>query len=412
MIATLERRARSTVSGLPATYWYLFAGTLIDRLGAFVVPFLALYLTRQRGLPVEQAALVVAANGAGGVPASLVGGALADRVGRKATIVLGLVLGALGVLLLGWVREPALLLPVAFVVGFTGNLYRPAVSAAIADVVPPEHRVRAFSLLYWAINLGFSVSPVIAGLLADVSFSALFVADAVTTLAYAALVLARVPESRPKTRRARALTDSEERAALAAPEAPGPLGDPAFLAFCATNLLFGLVFAQASFTLPLEMQAHGVTPREFGLAIALNGVLIVLLQIPSSRVLGKLRPARVLAASCLFTGAGFGLVGLVGTLPLYAGTIAVWTVGEILSAAVAPTVVSRLAPAHRRGAYQGAFQMTWGLAALAGPLVGGWLHEALGPGGLWAACALGGLVSAAGFRLLERRLERRLAAGA
>ena len=226
-------------------------------------------------------------------------------------------------------------------------------------------------------------------------------ADAATTLAYAALVLWRVPEPD----RGPSAPAGAERASLG-----GPLRDPIFATFAGLNSIFGTVFAQGGFTLPVDMQAHGVTPREFGIAIALNGVLIVALQLPASRLLARPRAARVLAGACVFTGVGFGLTGLVATAPLYAATIAVWTLGEILNAAVGPSVVSQLAPADQRGSYQGVYHMTWGLASLAGPLVGGALLARAGSGALWLSCGAAAGVAALGYLLLGPALERRLGA--
>ena len=100
-------------------------------------------------------------------------------------------------LALGFARAVPLIAGCTFALGFLTDLYRPAVSAAIADLVPPEHRIRAYGYLYWAINLGFAVAPVVAGLLAGYAYLALFVGDAVTTFAFGVIVLLGLKETRP-----------------------------------------------------------------------------------------------------------------------------------------------------------------------------------------------------------------------
>src|SRR3990170_7126346 len=75
-------------TGLPHTYWFLWGGTIVNRIGGFVIPFLTLYLTGPRGLPVSQAALMVSLFGAGSFVASLVGGEIADRLGRRPVMLL------------------------------------------------------------------------------------------------------------------------------------------------------------------------------------------------------------------------------------------------------------------------------------------------------------------------------------
>src|ERR1700737_861515 len=79
-----------SVRGLPQVYWHLWTGMLVNKLGAFVVPFLALYLTQERGFSVERAGMVVSLYGLGSLCAGPLGGFLADRIGRRFTLVFGL----------------------------------------------------------------------------------------------------------------------------------------------------------------------------------------------------------------------------------------------------------------------------------------------------------------------------------
>ena len=90
----------------------------------------------------------------------------------------------------------------AVMIGLTANVYRPAANAAVADLVPEEERVRAFGLLYWAENLGFSAAAIAGGVIATHSFPALFLADAVTSVLFAIVIMrglhgTRVPASAP-----------------------------------------------------------------------------------------------------------------------------------------------------------------------------------------------------------------------
>src|SRR2546430_11826808 len=109
----------------------------------------------------------------------------------------GLVLGACSVGALAFARTPALLALFAFLAAATGDTYRPAMSAAVADIVPPADRPRAYGLVYWAVNLALSVGLVIGGLAAQRSYVALFLPHPGTSLAAAAIVFFPVPEPRP-----------------------------------------------------------------------------------------------------------------------------------------------------------------------------------------------------------------------
>ena len=193
----LSRWWAGTSAGLPESFWYLLAGAFVNRLGYMVEPFLALYLAGPRDLEPSIVGLVLAAFGVGAFASQPIGGYLADRFGRRATLVGGMIGSAASFMLLASVRDLVLIGIAACLSGLTIDLYRPAVSAMIADLVAPENRARAFALLYWAINLGVAVAGVTGGLLAARSYWLLFIVDAATCLAFAVLIARKVPETRP-----------------------------------------------------------------------------------------------------------------------------------------------------------------------------------------------------------------------
>src|SRR5215208_4713205 len=188
---------KSLFEGLPPMYWLIWLGTLVNRLGGFVIPFLALYLTAQRAIPVSHAALMVSLFGAGSFIAQLSGGELTDRLGRRPVMLMSFFITPIFMIMLGVARDLALISITTFIVGFFTDLYRPAVGAAIADLVPPESRPRAYGYNYWAINLGAAVAPLLAGLIAERNYLILFVADALTTAVCGLIVLLGIRETRP-----------------------------------------------------------------------------------------------------------------------------------------------------------------------------------------------------------------------
>ncbi|HEX8433848.1 MFS transporter [Archangium sp.] len=399
LLGRLAAEVRATAGGLPTTYWYLWTGTLVNRLGSFVVPFLALYLTRERGFRVEEAGLVVSLHGAGGVLAGLVGGTLADRVGRRTTLVAGLWLGSAAMLSLGFARATWHISLSAFLLGLLGELYRPAVSAAIADIVRPEDRPRAYGLLYWVVNVGFSIALPLAGLASRFGFLALFVADACTTFVYGAIVWWKVPETRPT----RAQRDAEPAHRL---PSLAPFQDGVFLSFALPVLLTAIIFSQSNVTLPLDLTAQGMSTATFGTVLAVNGVLVVLLQPFAGRMMGRMRRASALAWASGLTGLGFGLHALGANPALATLAVVVWTLGEIAQSPVGSAVVADLAPPDQRGTYQGAYYMMWALSACLAPSLGSWVLGRHGGYALWGSCLAVGLF-AAGWHLAVADARRR-----
>ncbi|MDN0194238.1 MFS transporter [Streptomyces sp. S.PNR 29] len=398
-LATLRRAVSETVSGLPRAFWWLWTSTLVNRLGAFVATFMALYLTLDRGYSASYAGLVAALHGLGQVVSSLGAGVMTDRLGRRPTLLVAQVSTAVSVALLGFVHHPVAIAAVAFLVGMASNASRPAVQAMMADIVRPEDRIRAFSLNYWAINLGFAVSSVAAGFIAGFSYLAGFLIEAGMTMVCAVVVFLKLPESRPASEPGAKDAPEEDAVSLGT-----VLRDGRFMSVVGLSFLVALVFQQGSVGLPVAMGEAGFTPADYGLAIAVNGVLIVVLQIPVTRFIEHRDPKALLVVSSLLTGYGFGLTAFAGSVGVFALTVCVWTLGEMVNAPTQTGLVVRLSPLRGRGRYQGMYTMSWSVASLVAPLMSGFVIDGYGAEWLWGLCAVIGTGAAVGYAALMRRL--------
>ncbi len=378
-MSSFRSRLASLFEGLPPTYWLLFTGTLINRTGGFVIPFLTLYLTSQRGISISQAALTVSLFGAGSFISQLTGGELSDRLGRRPIMLLSFTAAPAIMVTLGLVASITAISLCTFLLGFFTDLYRPAVSAAVADLVPSQSRVRAYGYIYWAINMGAAVAPIIAGFLSSYTYLALFIGDALTTFIYGIIVFFGVRETRP--------AQVEQGPSPSISQRVTQLKQaPLLLLFSFLALLTGSIYLQGNVTLPVDMLSHGLGPAVYGGVISINGFLVVLTTIPVSHMASNWRRFRAMSISALFLGLGFGFTAFATTIPLFAISVAIWTVGEIIGTAVAPAIIADMAPVESRGLYQGVFGSAWGLSALAGPLLGGWIYQHLGASVLWIGC--------------------------
>ncbi|MBT2676334.1 MFS transporter [Streptomyces sp. ISL-14] len=394
-LASLRRATRESVSGLPREFWWLWTSTLVNRLGAFVTTFMALYLTLDRGYSASYAGLVASLHGLGGVISSLGAGVMTDRLGRRPTLLVAQASTALSVALLGFMHHPVAIAAVAFLVGMASNASRPAVQAMMADIVRPEDRVRAFSLNYWAINLGFAVSSMAAGFIAEVSYLAGFLIEAGMTAVCAVVVFVKLPESKPV---------ATAKAAEAEVGLGTVLRDRRFMSVVGLSFLVAVIFQQGSVGLPVAMGEAGFTPADYGLVVAVNGILIVALQIPVTRFIEHRDPGRLLVISSVLAGYGFGLTAFAGSVGVFALTVCVWTLAEIVNAPTQTSIVVRLSPVHGRGRYQGMYTMSWSVAALVAPLMSGFVIDRFGAEWLWGLCAVVGTVAGLGYGALMRRL--------
>jgi MFS family permease len=397
--ATGERRTmRRNIRELPRPAWLLVAGHFVNWFASFAIIFLVLYLTK-RGYSFAEAGTAVAAYGIGEMITGGLAGHLADRIGRRNTMAVSMFASAASTLALYFVHTYAAILVVAFVAGVATEGWRPASRALMADVVPEGQRVTAFALVRLAGNLGIAGGSAVAGFLADRSFLWVFVADAATSTAFGAFVLLAFPQGRV-THRAEEREQGGYRTILA---------DRAFVMFLLSSAVISFVYFQGqSASLPLHVvRISHLAPSDFGLLLALNGLLVVLLELPISSLTMHRPPKLMIALGFLLVGLGFGLTATAHTLPTLFMTVAIWTLGEMVAAPVGYAYVADIAPDHLRGRYQGLYGVFWGTGSVTGPAIGTWLL-ARSVTGFWFLCGILGLVAAlivlAG-RPAQRRLE-------
>ena len=373
---------------LPREFKVVFVGTLVNRAGTFVEPFLILYLTTQRGFTPSGAGLVLAAYGVGALASQVTGGWLADKIGRRTTLALSLMSSAASLVALGMARGTAEIAVAALLVGLFGDMYRPASQALVADVIRPDQRPYAFALIFWAVNLGFSVAAISAGFLAEHGYWLLFAIDAATCAAYAVVVLVGIRRDPPRV--------IHDPADGVAPGFRTALRDRTFLVLLGCWVAQAIAYFQVSLTLPLAVTDAGLPTSAYGVIAAMNGIVIVAVQPFASRWTTRLDPSRTIAASLVITGIGFWLNTFARSLPAFIAATIIWTLGEIGLSGHASAIVADLADPAARGRYLGLFGLSFGVADLVAPLVGPRTYEHLGAAWLWTGCLVLFLLAALG----------------
>jgi MFS family permease len=394
---TRSSHLKAQFRGLPAPFWWLWVGTLVNRTGTFIEPFFVLYLTGPRHVSVTTAGAVLTMWGVGSLVSQPVGGFLTDRFGRRVTLASSLTATAIVLFSLSFARQLWVLAFLAFILGVVADMYRPAANAAIADLVAEPDRVRAYALQFWAINLGFSIAATSAGLLVHFGFGLLFVLDAITTFSFGMIALRFVPETRPTSA-----------------DAPARLADPIrllrrdrlLLVAGLLLLVYAVLYVQVNVTLPLAIAHAGLSTSVYGFVIAINGVGIVILQPLTLGWLARWPRRFSLPIGMALVGLGVSLSGLCRTPWQFGASVVVWTVGEVATAGSFQALIASLAPPHMRGRYAGAVGLAWGAAGLLGPLLGAG-GFALSPGLLWTGCLLAGIIAALGQYWLVGQIDRR-----
>ncbi|HRX83749.1 MAG TPA: MFS transporter [Phycisphaerae bacterium] len=388
---------------LPRTVYVLSLGTLINRAGTLLIPFLTLYLVEHLHTTMRFATWGMATYGLGCMGAVLVGGHFADAVGRRVTMVVATFGSATLMFTLSFLTNKWSMVACVGVLGFVGEMFRPACSAMIADVTPPELRKAAYSLQYVAINLGFSIAPVVGGFIVErSSYHWLFWIDAATTTCLGVIIVVGIRESLHLAH--------AEHAASAHAQSSSSAGlrhvvtDGTFVVFCLATLAISMMYMQAVSTLPLYFKDLGIGKEQYGQIIAVNGAMIALLQLPFAAWLMRFDRSRLMPLSSLVTGVGFGLIAFAHTPLAFVGTVVVWTAGEMMAAVLVQPIVSDLAPPRLRARYMGVLSMCFAGGSVVGIPLGGEVLARHGGQALWLGC-LGASATAA---LLYFSIRRRI----
>lgn len=389
---------RSLNPQLPRPVQVLQLGGLANALGnGIVLPFLFIYLHNVRGFGLGIVGLVVATNGAVSLVITPVAGTVVDRLGGRWTL-----LAALAFLTVGYGGYAlASTLPAAFatsaIAGVGNGAFWPAQSSLIAGLTPRDKRPAAFSMQRVVMNLGIGLGGLIGGLIASTdsvwSFRTLFLVDAATFVVYSLVVLAYVPEPTARGERH---------------ELPGTYRDVlrhrVFLGVIALNTLFILAGMSLIELLPVYMKNHaGVTERGVGIFFFVNTIVIVVLQLPITKLSEGRRRMRVLLLLGLVWAAAIAVTPLIGNnfsgttaTVLFSAATAVFAIGECLHGAVQAPLVTDLALPRLMGRYMALSAFSWQIGFTLGPAVGGFLLAAT-PNGVWvlaaAICVLAGFLS-------------------
>jgi MFS family permease len=396
-------RLRTLHDEYPRQFWVLVVGMFVDTLGRTILnPFLMLYVTKRFDVGMTEVGVLYGLMSVANTLGNTLGGALADRLGRKGMMILGLVISGLSSLAMGLVGTFELFFAVVLFVGLFASIGFPAQQAMVADLLPEEKRSGGFGIFRVVANMAWILGPVIGGLLAIRSYMPLFVCDAMSSTITAGIVLLAIRETRPAPREG----ESEQTMAQTFAGYRDVLRDGTYVLFIGACILMTIVYLQLYSTLGVYLRdTHGLSEQAYGYLMSMNATAVVLLQIPIARRVARYRPMMMMALGTLLYAIGFGMYGLFSSYAPFALAMFIITVGEMIVMPTAQALVARIAPEDMRGRYMAVFGFSWLLPQATGPLLAGLIMDNADPRWVWHAAGLVGLVAAAAFTLLNRRVN-------
>lgn len=364
----------------PKSLWVLAIGMMINITGAsFLWPLNAIYMTQQLGQTLSTAGMILMFHAGAGIFGNLLGGFLYDRIGGKWTIMLGVFIGMACVFSLAFFQAWPFYVTILIILGFGNGMVFPAMYA-MAGGVWPEGGRKSFNVIYVSQNLGVAVGSALGGIVAQVSFTIVFIVNGLTFLIFMAIIWFGISERLALQPRAEVLIDlqTEEQAASRR------LARRGFISLLILSLGFmacWVTYVQWQTSISVYMQELGFSLPSYSLLWALNGLLIILVQPFSTFITERVLPS---VRSQLLIGVVIFIISLLvlSQQEAYSGFVMgmiIMTIGEIFIWPAVPTAAHELSPKGKSGFYQGVVGSSATAGRMLGPLVGGLLFELYNP---------------------------------
>jgi MFS family permease len=368
-------------------------------LGSFLLyPFYALYITSRFGVGIIEVGLLFSIFSFGNIFGSVIGGALADKYGRRAMILIGLIVSGIGSVLMGLVDNLNTFYIFAAFLGLIGNFGGPARQAMVADLLPSEKQTKGFGIIRVAFNVSAVIGPILGGLIATQSFMLLFIADAVSSIITAFIVYFVIPETKPQKHEDK----SQETIFKTLTGYISVLKDWKFMIFLGISAITVLVYMQMNSTLSVFLRdIHGFPEQGFGYLLSLNAIMVVFFQFLITKKISKYAPMKMMAFGTIFLMIGFGMYGFVSEPYLFFVAMAIITVGECIIYPLGQSTAASFAPEDKRGRYMAVYGFQWMIPNIFGVLAAGLIWVQIGPNWVWYLAGILSLISGIGFWLIH-----------
>jgi MFS family permease len=359
--------------------FFLYGGTIVTRMGAFVFPYLTIYLSDSRGFGLDHVGLILSTGSLGLLLGNFAGGWLTDRWSRKWTLIAALFINALGFAGLafeygsGW--QYALFLMIGY---FGSGMYNPAANTLIADLTDESIRPFAYTMNYVCVNIGMALGPLIGGFLATIAYRWIFVGDVLTSLICAALIFFGVRE----TFRHVPCQEADARRSIDRHSKHIYhliwFRHPLVLAFCLSYFFLICPLMGLEYAVPILVKNTFASSLAYvGIIYTINAVCILSLSFLIEKFIRRRSEIRWMIVAGIFWSAGLAILLFGYSIPAMMICTVVWTIGEIIASIIVPTFIAERVDHQVKGRFLALNDIVRSFAGVVCPIGLGlvWTHR-------------------------------------
>ncbi|MEM9951427.1 MAG: MFS transporter [Chloroflexota bacterium] len=381
----------------PREFWLLFWGVFINRVTASMIwPFLTVYMYQTLGVPLTTITLLFPLRAISSIISTAIVSPIMDKAGRKGVIIFGLIASGLVFFAMAFINTLVAWAILITVFGAVLPIYNIGVNTMVADLIPQERRAPAYALIRTVSNAGIAIGPVIGGILAVMSFELVFVMTGLSYLILAVLTVFFITETIPKNINT---TDN----ILTTGGYGFIFQDLRFLSFMGMYFLILMAYAHMFSLLPVYVSENfGLAENQYSLMITVNAAMVVFLQYIVTKQTEKFADFPVMTFGTLFYVIGLFSFAFGSELWHFMLSVGIVTMGELIVMPTATTLVANLAPDNMRARYLGLLSLGYPIGSGIGPVLGGFLNDAVAPVAMWYGAGTMAAIGAIGFFILTR----------
>jgi MFS family permease len=371
---------KTTYQTYPRQFWLVAFGILFSSAGSSLIwPFQLIYMSKKLNLPISSVASLITISSVIGLAASVLGGAFADRVGRKPTMFIAQAANGLAYILMSLANTYwGFFIPMA-ILGAAMPFYSIGSDAMMADIIPIEKRTNAYAILRMINNSGIAIGPAIGGFIVAQSYSTAFYIAASAMFSFSLLLLFAVKETLPFKEKSALPQKSQIFAGF-----EHVISDRSYITFVAAIAIGMIAPLMMWILLSVYMNKYfGIPEYLYSWLPITNALMCVFAQFPVTQFTRRMQVKQAITLGMLVYAVGVGSVALMDNFWGFWFSMVIMTLGELILVPSGSKYVADIAPEDLRGRYMSIYWLTWGVARAAAPIFGGFLHDTIGPQAIW-----------------------------